>query len=712
MSHRTDIHDTLPVDDFPTHSTTESCSARPNATVNSDLPPRPPHFPEFSLDFTSQQWSLMARPHNRKRHCADEPSHQDDSPTNGRKRQRTDESSHQDNHPTKEPSWQYPPEFWDGLSKIPLIHNAVEELERRTCTRPSFPSPPTELAQDLTLAATRELARFARHGGPDLRDLRGYPPATSSHQPAGAMSSSSRSRATKSTDPTTLPTTSGTTTTKKSTTPYNRGFEQHLTDHGVHPIYSSQEPDLEEVMTAMAVPRPSLSPSRFSDRAFKTFRESNARAKDEDDILADVIPTITGPRQANHPSSRNTVFGNLKPLTDGTIAPAKPDIYYGAYPERLDRSIRDELAGHIIPSTMQDKPMAPNLFMEVKGPDGSLAVAMRQARYDGAIGSRAMHSLQNYNEEEPAYDGNPYTFSSIYHGGQLQLYAHHVTAPTTPEGRPEYHMTQVDTWGMTGNIDSFRRGATAFRNARDLAKQHRDNVIREANARASQASVAAAQADATELHEDEISTPHESHEFHEPVDPAHHIALQDADGELQQHITETSFYDFEDDDEAPPVFHYLYTEDDSQEASQEPVAPGDDPSMSFTSSFTSGFSADQSRSKRSRPSLSPPSKSSGSHVSKSRTRPSAARRTAESSTSAAGSVQSGPSGSHWVGTYGRRGKVCFRNLKGLEVKTELKDWTEQIVNELECFYWEDSESGQTFWATELPKETKKRSGRH
>lgn len=84
----------------------------------------------------------------------------------------------------------------------------------------------------------------------------------------------------------------------------------------------------------------------------------------------------------------------------------------------------------------------------------------------------------------------------------------------------------------------------------------------------------------------------------------------------------------------------------------------------------------------------------------------------ESSTSAIGLVQLGPSGSYWVGIYRHRGKVYFRNLKGLEVKTELKDWTEQVVDGLKRFYWEDSESGQTFWATELLKDTKKRSGRH
>lgn len=236
-------------------------------------------------------------------------------------------------------------------------------------------------------------------------------------------------------------------------------------------------------MAAIAVPRSSLSPSKFSDGAFKTFRESNARAKDEDDVLANVIPTILGPSQTTHASARNTLFGNLELLTDKTIVPAKLDLYDGAYPEELDRSIRNELASRIIPSTMEDKLMAPNFFLEVKGPDSSAAVVARQARYDGAIGSRAINSLQNYGREEPQYDGQAYTYSSIYHDGILKLCAHHVTTPTTEGQRSEYHMTQVDTWGMTGNIDSFRRGATAFRNARDLAKRHRDCFIQAANAR-------------------------------------------------------------------------------------------------------------------------------------------------------------------------------------------------------------------------------------
>ncbi|KAM0321484.1 hypothetical protein ACHAQA_010098, partial [Verticillium albo-atrum] len=206
---------------------------------------------------------------------------------------------------------------------------------------------------------------------------------------------SSRSSGSRSANPASTAATSVTTKSKKST-PYNRDFEQHLADHGVYATYSSEKPALEEIRDTLTRPRPSLSPSKFSDGAFERFQEMNARAKDEDDVLANVIPTILGPSQTSHPSARNTAFGNLEQLTDGTIAPAKPDIYYGACPEELSRSVRDELGHHIIPSSTMDKPLAPNFFMEVKGPDGSVAVATRQARYDGAVGSRAMYSLQNY----------------------------------------------------------------------------------------------------------------------------------------------------------------------------------------------------------------------------------------------------------------------------------------------------------------------------
>ena len=63
-----------------------------------------------------------------------------------------------------------PPEFWDNLSQVPLCHGALREFNRRT-VRPTTHKPPVQsvLKEDLV----KQLKRFARHGGPDLRDIRG-----------------------------------------------------------------------------------------------------------------------------------------------------------------------------------------------------------------------------------------------------------------------------------------------------------------------------------------------------------------------------------------------------------------------------------------------------------------------------------------------------------------------------------------------------------
>ncbi|KGQ01358.1 hypothetical protein PAAG_11936 [Paracoccidioides lutzii Pb01] len=91
--------------------------------------------------------------------------------------------------------------------------------------------------------------------------------------------------------------------------------------------------------------------------------------------------------------------------------------------------------------------MAPNFFLEAKDPDGSLALATRQACYDGALGAQGMHALQSYQQDGSTYDNSAYTPTSTYHGGQLKLYTTHLIKPEGPGCRPEYIMTQLNTWG-------------------------------------------------------------------------------------------------------------------------------------------------------------------------------------------------------------------------------------------------------------------------
>jgi hypothetical protein len=269
----------------------------------------------------------------------------------------------------------------------------------------------------------------------------------------------------------------------KPSSAYCKDFEQHLNDNNIYLHGRKSKP---ENKADLLRSRPSLSPSRFSHGAFERFQDDHENLGSEGDVMRKIIPVIAG--NASTPNSGEVLFGNLESITGGATLDAKPDFYDGARFDGIDAAVRNDLNSLIIPSATDAarRPAAPNFFLEVKAPRGEADVAKRQAGLDGAIGTRAVHALQNFGAEEPAFDGNAYTYSSTYHAGTgtLQLYAHHPTPPTAPGRRPEYHMIQVDGWQMTGNIDTFRRGATAFRNARDWAQRHRENFIQAANAKA------------------------------------------------------------------------------------------------------------------------------------------------------------------------------------------------------------------------------------
>ena len=275
----------------------------------------------------------------------------------------------------------------------------------------------------------------------------------------------------------------------RSNGPYTRNFQQNLIDNGVYPhayrYPGGQVPakpvNWEDIKQRLAQPRASLSPSKFSDEDYEKFVQADADAVKEKQVSTSVIPIIEGNVGDAKCISGGVPFTNLDHLTDGTIAPGNPDIYYGARPEQLDRRVRDKLNGHIIPSTQDDLPIAPNFFVAAKGPDGSIAVASKQACYDGALGARGMNSLQNYGQNGLALTGSAATITSIYHGGQLKMYTSHPTQLEEPCSRMEYYMHQLNTWGMTGNVETFRQGATAYRNGREWAKEQRDEAIRKAN---------------------------------------------------------------------------------------------------------------------------------------------------------------------------------------------------------------------------------------
>ncbi|EFZ01142.2 hypothetical protein MAA_03738 [Metarhizium robertsii ARSEF 23] len=281
------------------------------------------------------------------------------------------------------------------------------------------------------------------------------------------QSSSSRSRRPQSSKATSVGSRSG------RSSAYGKDFQQHLADYNVHVNnWHSKALNATEMQSELAHERASLSPSQFSESDFEEFRRKNEDPALESEVIPSVLPILCGNSSIHN--KQNVLFTELEPITSlGAIQP-KPDFFDGARLGDLDQNIRnnESILSAAIPTKHPNVPVVPNFFLEVQGPDGNASVAQQQACYDGAHGTRAIHALQNYKETELIYDGNAYTYSSTYYAGTgtLQLYAHHVTAPATVNERPQYHMTQIDGWQMTGNINSFRRGVTAFRNARDSAR--------------------------------------------------------------------------------------------------------------------------------------------------------------------------------------------------------------------------------------------------
>ena len=101
------------------------------------------------------------------------------------------------------------------------------------------------------------------------------------------------------------------------------------------------------------------------------------------------------------------------------------------------------------------------------------------------MGARGMHELRSYIDQESLFDNNTYTSTSTYHhSGLLTIHTTYPTASESPTNPIEYRMTQLRSFAMTDAPDTFRQGAGALRNARDWAREKREELITAANGKA------------------------------------------------------------------------------------------------------------------------------------------------------------------------------------------------------------------------------------
>ncbi|KAH8821755.1 hypothetical protein F5884DRAFT_101721 [Xylogone sp. PMI_703] len=375
--------------------------------------------------------------------------------------------------------------FYDRLSTLWLTRRALKEHRRRTSKAQNIQLP-SSIPQHLGKDSWGQIKRFARHGGPDLHDIRGYatlPTATE----ATCMSAMDSGSSISNDKPTVSTKLMKRLRDIEKSSAYDRNFEQLLIDHSIYPegcdyLYdrAALEPgNFEEIYQRLEQRRPSLSLSCLTTSDFQSFKQANNRAISEKKVMSTVLPVMHG--NTNTFNEGDLVFTRLQSITNGTTVHAKPDFFDGAHLGELDRRVREDLGQFIVPTGHAIAPVVPNFFFEIKPHSGDLDVAKRQVCYDGALGARAMHELQLYKRKR-VYDNKAYTLTSTYQGGQLLIYAHYPMAG--PESSTEYHMTLINGWSMIGNLHSFQQGVTAFRNARDWAREQRDAFISTANEKA------------------------------------------------------------------------------------------------------------------------------------------------------------------------------------------------------------------------------------
>ena len=255
-------------------------------------------------------------------------------------------------------------------------------------------------------------------------------------------------------------------------------FEIHLVDNHIFIHNKDVKPEnRDEIIRKMAAHRSELEESGLTNEKFQRFRDRNRDASEDSTVMSTVVPMITG--DANTTTANNLSMSNLADLTDVSLTKPVPSCCEGLLPLEIDFQIRQDLGRYIIPTK---KPIAlclPNFFLEGLATDWR--VAKRRGCYCGTLGARGVYKLRSYVNLDTALDNRAYTVIATYcQIGTLQLYTIHPAKFGNDD--MGYYMTLLGAFVMTDNLESFRKGVRALRNARDWAIEQRKNLADSANA--------------------------------------------------------------------------------------------------------------------------------------------------------------------------------------------------------------------------------------
>jgi hypothetical protein len=390
---------------------------------------------------------------------------------------RTKKTKHaaKDPSPAASPSPSPPPKtFWDGLQKVWLTPRALDELDRQTADmEPPFPRRANPAHLSLPVADLRALKRFARHGGPDLTDLRNFPDTIWDDHITGEP-----------TRPVPPPRVNA---GNIDIGAYDRNFQDVLVNNGVlgeaEDGPNTQRPaNWTAINERMRRRRDSLSSDMFGRIDHEQFRRTDALTERGGNPLFSVVQSLQGGNRGISSAERGT-WENLAPLVvEEPLAP-QPESYDARRALHVNGRVRQALASLIVPSTGYPMRVLPNFAVSAKKKTFPADNLRLVALHAGAHGARAMHQMQMYGAEghEP-HDNKAYTIGATYHDRVLRLYTIHPTPSTNPTKRAtDYQMNELGAWAVGRTPEAFREGASAFRNLREWADEMRAEFVDKAN---------------------------------------------------------------------------------------------------------------------------------------------------------------------------------------------------------------------------------------
>ena len=256
-------------------------------------------------------------------------------------------------------------------------------------------------------------------------------------------------------------------------------FDVHLVDNRIFINNRKVKPEnRDEIIGKLAAHMSKLEESDITEEKFERFQDRNEGALKDPTIMSTVLPIITG--EANTTTANGLSFNDLEHLTDGSLTKSVSSCCDGLLSVEIDLQIRQDLGRYIVPSKKTITPCLPNFFLE--GVSHDWKVAKRLGCYCGTLGARGIYKLRSYMDPYTALDNKAYTIVATFCGdGSLKLFTVHPAQFGNDE--IAYYMTSLRTYVMTEDLESFRKGVRALRNARSWAMEQRKTLADAANAK-------------------------------------------------------------------------------------------------------------------------------------------------------------------------------------------------------------------------------------